>query len=615
MAGPNIPKTGPIVTERLLLRGANADLKELSSTINVDRERDHVRRLTADERSQLQSQINDWKYEHEKDDESKAVLRLLDELKLDIEQPDTSYQVTGGGLGTLNYGANKTVEGVVGYPVTKATEGYADLARYARDETARLANAGSLQEKIGIGGKNILFFGGIAWGTSVVFSKISEWIDSAWEPKSWTNSLSHAGKWVLGVTGIGALANLLLRKGKGPDAKITAPPPRASASNDRTPLPRVYGELSNIPEGKNLLEDLAINERGKTEGRVEFTVDGSTVTVLPPVNDGNEFAAHFRLDGVEYALSPTPGTPDDPLSKAMDDVVRSLMSAPNGAPNRDAREALANASRKAAIERRDDVIRARMKGGVSVDLQISDLQQLVKGLKQSPDKTAFVDVPLVVQPGNIAISRRFALSKTGRIEKRPTPAPAPAAAPPPPVDPLKITPTPPASPAPAPAEPAAPDPAPAATSAQSPTAATSVTTSAPTPGPAAAPEIPAGYEDITPRFNVVIDGKSVRFLQGPEKIVLSYNGRRFSLQDPEKSGLMGSNATTFYLLATSGDSATQKLSVGGVIRYDGKEYKRIIESLDASTGTVVAVPNVTFEERDDESKFVRKQQTFTFDRV
>ncbi len=453
MAGPNTPKAGPIVTERLLLHGAKAELKELASTINVDRERDHVRRLNADDRSALQAQIKDWKYENrdeEHTEQSQAVLRLLDELKLDIEQPDTGYRITGGGLGAINYGVDKTVEGVVGYPTSKAVEGYTDLARYARDETARIANAGSMQEKIGMTGKNVLLFGGIAWATSALFSTISSGIDKMWKPDTWTNSLSHAGKWILGVTGIGWLANTLLRKGKEPDAKVTAPPPRPSVAKERTPRPSTYEELSKIPEGRNLLEDLTINERGKTEGRVEFTVDGSTVTILPPVNDKNEFSPRFQLDGVEYALSPAPGAPDDPLAKAMDDVVKSLMNAPNGAPNRDAREALANASRKAAIERRGDVIRAGIKGGAAVELKISDIQQLVKGLKQFPDTTEFVDVPFVFQPGNLSINRRFSIGKTGAVEKRPAPAPAPAAAPAAPAapaakpDPLKIAPTAPA---------------------------------------------------------------------------------------------------------------------------------------------------------------------------
>ena len=590
MAGPNTPKAGPIVTERLLLHGAKAELKELASTINVDRERDHVRRLNADDRSALQAQIKDWKYENrdeEHTEQSQAVLRLLDELKLDIEQPDTGYRITGGGLGAINYGVDKTVEGVVGYPTSKAVEGYTDLARYARDETARIANAGSMQEKIGMTGKNVLLFGGIAWATSALFSTISSGIDKMWKPDTWTNSLSHAGKWILGVTGIGWLANTLLRKGKEPDAKVTAPPPRPSVAKERTPRPSTYEELSKIPEGRNLLEDLTINERGKTEGRVEFTVDGSTVTILPPVNDKNEFSPHFQLDGVEYALSPAPGAPDDPLAKAMDDVVKSLMNAPNGAPNRDAREALANASRKAAIERRGDVIRAGMKGGAAVELKISDLQKLVKGLKEYSDTTKLVDVPLTFRPGNISILRQFAISKTGTVEKRPAPA-APAAAPAAPTapatkpDPLKINTTAPAAP-------------------------TTVATTK--------PEIPAGYEDITPDFNVQIDGKSVRFLQGPDKIVLSYNGRLFSMRDPDDSGLVGVNATTFYLLTTSGDRATGKLNAGGVIQYESKEYKRIIQSLNAGKGPVITVPNVTYEEMGEDSTFERRTKSFIFDTV
>lgn len=281
-----IPAAKPIVTETLLMKGVDADVKDLA--IDEMRERDYVRGLNASDRASLIKTIADLEKTKGTDASLANVRTLLGSLKADIDKPyypDGSMQPQLGS-GYLDWAGAKTVEKTIGDGGVNAVEGLMKLPEYGRDELKRIANAETSAERIGIIGKNVGLLaavGGALYGLNYWANRMIDG-DSKDEP-TWKGTIAHLLKWtgLLALTGWGA--NWLLDK---------------SARPTEGPVAGGPAEMKEMPTGPDLITaDVTLKIEGKDVRLAREWAWGRAMMLIKV--DGKKY--QLGLDALETTLA------------------------------------------------------------------------------------------------------------------------------------------------------------------------------------------------------------------------------------------------------------------------------------------------------------------------
>lgn len=415
MAEPNAPK-GPILTERLLVHGESAELKD--QRIDLNRERAYVRRLTTTDRMQLQQNMEAWKKKNETDQTATAVLSMLHDLKRDVAHEETysasSPEPLAGQRTGLDWMATKGGEAALGQPIMNAVEGYKEIPRYVRDEAKRFGQAEGA-EKVGIAVKGAIAVVGVGMALKLMHWLGTKGADKISPKGGMVNTFLHGVKWLAMGIGLGTFANWMLNKGTRPPLAPNTP----TTSNDRKADTVRY---PGIPENRNLLDDVALDDARKQERNLELDIGGKKVLILPPVNDAGKFELQIRVDNVPYRIVPIVDAGQKP--NGVEDVIGSIFQQTNG----DGRATLAIAKRFVGVHRTGNVVSANIFGAGGIDVDVSEIERVVGELKGQPA----TDVSLQATfrngiAGTATVeNRRFRVERTDGVV---LPLPAPAAAP------------------------------------------------------------------------------------------------------------------------------------------------------------------------------------------
>lgn len=169
-----------------------------------------------------------------------------------------------------------------------------------------------------------------------------------------------------------------IAQGSAPAEVQAANDPKAAPTEarDRTVTTETL-DLRSMPEKRNLLAEVDLNDAAKTEKRLKLTSGGTTITVLPPVNEEGMFEMRVLIDGVPYRIAPKNASTDDVLTKAVFAALR-IVKTDKGI---DGRSALRAGKSAMTIERVGDVVRASIPNIVDVDVPLADIESAIAAAK------------------------------------------------------------------------------------------------------------------------------------------------------------------------------------------------------------------------------------------
>lgn len=169
-----------------------------------------------------------------------------------------------------------------------------------------------------------------------------------------------------------------IAKGSAPAEVQAANDPKAAPTKEKDrAIATETLDLKTIPEKKNLLASVDLNDAALTEKRLELASGDMKITVLPPVNEQGLLEMRVLIDGVTYSVAPK----NELLGGALSNTVLKALGIAKTDKGIDGRSALRAAKNGMTVERVGDVIRASIPGIADMDVPLADVENAIKAAK------------------------------------------------------------------------------------------------------------------------------------------------------------------------------------------------------------------------------------------